>query len=289
MPQAVGFPVIGDVLVDVAPGKLQDVARTAGRDFHHGRATSRVRSARATWQLSRSTRGTTEELLPLRRGGDRRQGPSSDARQARRWCRGSSALSMYRAMPFDFISATAWIDNNGGIEGYNLPFLPSYMSLAYVAHSNWFVALAASGSYMLFCFWYVALSYLAFPRIIFAWGMDRMGPKWFTSINAALGEPGQELHPLLRPLPGGDRALHLLARRLHAGAHGDRHGDRLGVGRHHHRGAHLPLREARQGHLGVVAVQDLEVPRHPARQLGRRWSPSSTSASSSTSCSSPRR
>ena len=26
MPQAVGFPVIGDVLVDVAPGKLQDVA-----------------------------------------------------------------------------------------------------------------------------------------------------------------------------------------------------------------------------------------------------------------------
>ena len=26
MPQAVGFPVIGDVLIDVAPGKLQDVA-----------------------------------------------------------------------------------------------------------------------------------------------------------------------------------------------------------------------------------------------------------------------
>ncbi len=26
MPQAVGFPIIGDVLVDVAPGKLQDVA-----------------------------------------------------------------------------------------------------------------------------------------------------------------------------------------------------------------------------------------------------------------------
>ena len=55
-----------------------------------------------------------------------------------------TALSMYHAMPFDFISATAWIDNNGGIDGYNLPFLPSYMSLAYVAHSNWFVALAAS-------------------------------------------------------------------------------------------------------------------------------------------------
>ena len=61
-----------------------------------------------------------------------------------------TALSMYHVMPFDFISATAWIDNNGGIDGYNLPFLPSYMSLGYVAHSNWFVAFAASLSYMLF-------------------------------------------------------------------------------------------------------------------------------------------
>ena len=42
---------------------------------------------------------------------------------------------------------------------------------------------------MLFCFWYVALSYLAFPRIIFAWGMDRMGPKWFTSINPRWASP----------------------------------------------------------------------------------------------------
>ncbi len=100
-----------------------------------------------------------------------------------------TALSMYHTMPFSFISATAWIDNNGGIDGYNLPFLPSYMSLAYVAHSNWFVALAASGSYILFTFWYVALSYLAFPRIIFAWGMDRMGPKWFTDINPRWASP----------------------------------------------------------------------------------------------------
>ena len=100
-----------------------------------------------------------------------------------------TALSMYRTMPFDFISATAWIDNNGGVDGYTLPFLPSYMSLAYVAHSNWFVAICAGGSYMLFCFWYVALSYLAFPRIIFAWGMDRMGPKWFTDINPRWASP----------------------------------------------------------------------------------------------------
>jgi amino acid transporter len=100
-----------------------------------------------------------------------------------------TSLAMYRVMDFEFISATAWIDNNGGIDGYTLPFLPSYMSLAYIAHSNWFVALAAGGSFMLFCFWYVALSYLAFPRIIFAWGMDRRGPKWFTDISPRWASP----------------------------------------------------------------------------------------------------
>ena len=39
-----------------------------------------------------------------------------------------TALSMYNTMPFEFILSTAWIDNNGGIDGYNMPFLPSYMS-----------------------------------------------------------------------------------------------------------------------------------------------------------------
>ena len=44
-------------------------------------------------------------------------------------------------------------------------------------------------SFLLFTLWWVALSYLAFPRIIFAWGMDRMGPKWFTDVNARYASP----------------------------------------------------------------------------------------------------
>ena len=35
----------------------------------------------------------------------------------------------------------------------------------------------------------MALSYLAFPRILFAWGMDRMGPKWFTDIDYRWATP----------------------------------------------------------------------------------------------------
>jgi len=33
------------------------------------------------------------------------------------------------------------------------------------------------------------MSYLAFPRILFAWGMDRVGPKWFTDINYKTATP----------------------------------------------------------------------------------------------------
>jgi APA family basic amino acid/polyamine antiporter len=44
-------------------------------------------------------------------------------------------------------------------------------------------------SYVAFTLWWLALSYLAFPRILFAWGMDRMGPKWFTDINPRFASP----------------------------------------------------------------------------------------------------
>ena len=44
-------------------------------------------------------------------------------------------------------------------------------------------------SYVAFTLWWIALSYLAFPRILFAWGMDRMGPKWFTDINPRWASP----------------------------------------------------------------------------------------------------
>ena len=44
-------------------------------------------------------------------------------------------------------------------------------------------------SFLAFNLWWIALSYLAFPRILFAWGMDRMGPKWFTDINPRFASP----------------------------------------------------------------------------------------------------
>jgi len=100
-----------------------------------------------------------------------------------------TVIPAYRIMDFDFFSAAAWVDNNYGLDGYTLPFLPNIMSLAYIARPNWFVALSVSFSFMAFCFWWVALSYLGFPRMLFAWGLDRLGPRWFTDINPRFASP----------------------------------------------------------------------------------------------------
>jgi len=95
----------------------------------------------------------------------------------------------YTTFDFNFFSATAWVDASYGLEGYNLPYLPSIMSLAYICWPNAFVGLAIAFSYIAFCYWWVALSYLGFPRMLFAWSMDRLGPRWFTDINPRFAAP----------------------------------------------------------------------------------------------------
>ena len=99
------------------------------------------------------------------------------------------AVGLYRLVDFNFLSATAWVDNNGGLEGYTMPWSPHFVGLAAVVMTNKVVLFLMALSFLLFTLWWIALSYLAFPRIIFAWGMDRMGPKWFTDVNPRWASP----------------------------------------------------------------------------------------------------
>jgi len=103
-----------------------------------------------------------------------------------------TAIGLYHLMDFKFLSATAFVDNNGTdiIKGYNLPWSPHFVGLAAVLIPNntWLLFIMAL-SFLAFDLWWVALSYLAFPRIVFAWGMDRMGPKWFADVNARWASP----------------------------------------------------------------------------------------------------
>jgi APA family basic amino acid/polyamine antiporter len=100
------------------------------------------------------------------------------------------AIALYRTVGFEFLSATAWVDNLGeGLAGYTLPWSPHFVGLAAVINQNWFVVFMMALSFIVFNLWWVALSYLAFPRILFAWGMDRMGPKWFADIDSRWASP----------------------------------------------------------------------------------------------------
>ena len=99
------------------------------------------------------------------------------------------AAGLYRLVDFNFLSATAWVDNNGGLDGYTMPWSPHVVGLAAIVMHNKFVLFMMALSFLLFTIWWLALSYLAFPRILFAWGMDRMGPKWFTDVNARFASP----------------------------------------------------------------------------------------------------
>jgi APA family basic amino acid/polyamine antiporter len=100
------------------------------------------------------------------------------------------AIVLYQTVGFEFLSATAWVDNMGeGLAGYTLPWSTHFVGLAAVITQNKFIVFMMALSFMLFNLWWVALSYLAFPRILFAWGMDRMGPKWFADIDYRWASP----------------------------------------------------------------------------------------------------
>jgi amino acid transporter len=101
-----------------------------------------------------------------------------------------AGLALYNMVPFDFFSATQYNDNAGlELEGYTVPWGTNFMDLLAMVNQNKVVLFIAVISFWAFDLWWVALSYLAFPRIIFAWGMDRMGPKWFTDINPRFASP----------------------------------------------------------------------------------------------------
>jgi amino acid transporter len=100
------------------------------------------------------------------------------------------AAALYNSVGFEFLSATAWVDNMGeGLAGYTLPWAPNFVGLAAVINHSPVVVFLMALSFILFNLWWVSLSYLAFPRILFAWGMDRMGPKWFADIDYRWSSP----------------------------------------------------------------------------------------------------
>jgi APA family basic amino acid/polyamine antiporter len=60
---------------------------------------------------------------------------------------------------------------------------------AIAAHGNRAVGVVTSLAFLLTSFWLMAVMLIVLSRTMFAWGMDRMGPKWFTSVNPRTATP----------------------------------------------------------------------------------------------------
>lgn len=103
------------------------------------------------------------------------------------------AAALYHLVGSQWLAASAYVDNiisgGGTMTGYALPWPPNFVGFAAVITRSPFLLILMGSSFILFNIWYVALSYMAFPRILFAWGMDRMGPKWFADIDYRFATP----------------------------------------------------------------------------------------------------
>jgi len=103
------------------------------------------------------------------------------------------AAALYHLVSPQWLAASAYVDNsitNGTVmAGYTFPWPPNFVGFAAVITRSPFLLILMGSSFILFNIWYVALSYMAFPRILFAWGMDRMGPKWFSDIDYRWATP----------------------------------------------------------------------------------------------------
>ena len=99
-------------------------------------------------------------------------------------------VAFYRLVDFNFFAAAAYNDVSGGVKGYTMPYSSSYFTLSWIAsHQSWIVAWAAALAFMFTSFWSSAVNLLIVTRSTFAWGMDRIGPRWFTDINPRWASP----------------------------------------------------------------------------------------------------
>jgi amino acid transporter len=101
--------------------------------------------------------------------------------------------ALVHSVGFQFLSASGYATYNVIPAVGKLPYPTDLMGLGAVMVGTSAIGkiLAVIGglSFFAFTLWWLALSYLAFPRLLFAWGMDRMGPKWFTDVSPRYASP----------------------------------------------------------------------------------------------------
>jgi len=106
-------------------------------------------------------------------------------------------LAYQRMLGWEGIHAVSWIGCEG-LEGYAFPFVATYINMAsMIVGFNRVLGFIMAASFIVAVFLWVACSYIAWSRAAFAWGMDRLGPRWFTDISPRFGQPVKLLAAML--------------------------------------------------------------------------------------------
>lgn len=89
-------------------------------------------------------------------------------------------------------------DTENMLEGYTFAFHTTYINVAsMIVNFNVVLGIIMAGAFMVADWLWIAFSYIAWSRAAFAWGMDGLGPKWFTDISPRFGQPVKLLVAML--------------------------------------------------------------------------------------------
>ena len=91
----------------------------------------------------------------------------------------------------DFLGAIAYIDNGEGasVDSFQLSTGSNTYSMISLLTDNGFAQFCIGSVFIFFNLLCMPISYIAFSRAAFAWGMDRLGPMWFTDVSPRWHSP----------------------------------------------------------------------------------------------------
>ena len=105
-----------------------------------------------------------------------------------------TTLGLYRILAFNFLSASAAQSFGAGVPGYTAPYSPDYLTLTWIASGkSGIVAWAIILAFIAVIWLEITIAILIVGRAWLAWGLDRMGPKWFTDVSPRFAQPFKNL------------------------------------------------------------------------------------------------
>ena len=107
---------------------------------------------------------------------------------------------LVNVMGQDFLGAIAYIDNaeeGASLDAFTLSTGSNTYSMISLLTDNGLADFCIGSVFIFFNLLCMPISYIAFSRAAFAWGMDRLGPMWFTDVSPRWHSPVKNIIVML--------------------------------------------------------------------------------------------